>query len=463
MSDNQSDNSYVWRQARAAIAQQPAPKADTRKLCTCDGAGRGPGRACVVKAGGRLGELWRCSEGVERAERAAIAQQPDTLPPVEGDVLPPIGAKVLIHLASQDAWVEHTVAGYYVWPNHGLVQSVFRVFVRVRDRDGYLNARCLQDIRYPEPATEPEGAAIAQPAEQVAFNAAAQCSPTLTQCPRCNNPHHACDGGAQADAQPVAPMLLKGIGKINGDGWKDTTRIGDVVYAWNLEKPEPYAPGQFPRLGNPLWSASTQQYDFRAVPNDELPSVVDQVIEELRAEVGKLKDALAAPPTARQPLTEGEHHGLDTAERVCFYEQDFYVLSNFSSFRVAFDGQTFDTSEAAYHYQRFASAEDRRAILCANSAHDAFRYAQDNKHRQRADWNDVKVGVMRAILLAKVDQHEYVRRKLLATGDRELVENSWRDGFWGWGPNRDGQNVLGKLWMEIRHELRAGGITQEGE
>ncbi len=107
----------------------------------------------------------------------------------------------------------------------------------------------------------------------------------------------------QADAQPVAPMLLKGIGKINGDGWKDTTRIGDVVYAWNREMPEPYAPGQFPRLGNPIWSASTQQYDFRAVPDDELPSVVDQAIEELRAEVGKLKDALAAP-TARQPLTE---------------------------------------------------------------------------------------------------------------------------------------------------------------
>ena len=39
--------------------------ADARKPCTCDGAGRGPGRACVVKAGGRLGELWRCADGFE--------------------------------------------------------------------------------------------------------------------------------------------------------------------------------------------------------------------------------------------------------------------------------------------------------------------------------------------------------------------------------------------------------------
>ena len=47
-----------------------------------------------------------------------------------------------------------------------------------------------------------------------------------------------------------------------------------------------------------------------------------------------------------------------------------------------------------------------------------------------------------------------MRRKLLATGDRTLIENSWRDDFWGWGPNRDGQNMLGRLWMEVRAELR---------
>jgi hypothetical protein len=39
-------------------------EADARKCCTCDGAGRGPGRECVVKAGGRLGDLWRCADGL---------------------------------------------------------------------------------------------------------------------------------------------------------------------------------------------------------------------------------------------------------------------------------------------------------------------------------------------------------------------------------------------------------------
>lgn len=155
-----------------------------------------------------------------------------------------------------------------------------------------------------------------------------------------------------------------------------------------------------------------------------------------------------------------ECHGLDTAERVCFYEQDFYVLSNFSAFTLDWRNLRFDTSEAAYHYEKFIGGGARanvtaNAILRARSAHDAFKLAEENKARRRPDWDCVKVGIMRDILRAKAAQHEYVRRKLLATGDRELVENSWRDDFWGWGPNRDGQNMLGRLWMEVRAELRA--------
>lgn len=163
-----------------------------------------------------------------------------------------------------------------------------------------------------------------------------------------------------------------------------------------------------------------------------------------------------------------EHHGLDTDEIVCFYEQDFYVLSNFSAFSLQWRGRRFDTLEAAYHWERFATGQaiDRSpalgsmaadiadSIQFAASAHEAFRLAQDNKSLQRPDWDDVKVGVMKRMLHLKAEQHEYVARKLDQTGDRRLVENSWRDGFWGWGPNRDGKNMLGELWMQVRAERR---------
>jgi ribA/ribD-fused uncharacterized protein len=150
-----------------------------------------------------------------------------------------------------------------------------------------------------------------------------------------------------------------------------------------------------------------------------------------------------------------ECHGLDTPERVCFYEQDFYVLSNFSAFTLMWKGNLYDTSEAAYHSEKFAERDLRVRICNAPSAHEAFKLAETWRDSRRPDWDAVKVDIMRDILRAKADQHEYVRRKLLDTGDRELIENSWRDDYWGWGPNRDGQNMLGKLWMEVRAELRA--------
>jgi len=164
---------------------------------------------------------------------------------------------------------------------------------------------------------------------------------------------------------------------------------------------------------------------------------------------------------------QGSAHGLDTVDRVCFYEQEFYPLSNFSSFTLQWKGLRFDTSEAAYHWEKFPGDDDasrliRQMILAASSAHTAFNAAAANALNRRPDWDRVKVGIMREILRAKVEQHEYVRRKLLETGTRELVENSWRDAFWGWGPNRDGQNQLGRLWMEIRAEVLAARETKEG-
>lgn len=156
--------------------------------------------------------------------------------------------------------------------------------------------------------------------------------------------------------------------------------------------------------------------------------------------------------------------GTDTTERVCFYERDFYVLSNFSAFKVKWKEIWFDTSEAAYHWEKFPDQPYiQAAIRNAISAHDAFKLAEVNRAFRRSDWDLVKLGVMQNILRAKLKQHEYVRRKLLATGGRLLVEDSWRDSYWGWGPDRNGLNMLGRLWMQLREELMAGMQEEDHE
>ncbi len=103
---------------------------------------------------GVAGKMWQARAARAAAQPAPVAPSEDAavLERIEGDLLPPIGSKVLIHLGRQDAWVEHTVAGYYVWAAiKGQIQDgekdAHRVFVRVVDESGYENARLLSDVR----------------------------------------------------------------------------------------------------------------------------------------------------------------------------------------------------------------------------------------------------------------------------------------------------------------------------
>ena len=82
-----------------------------------------------------------------KAENAALRKESLSIDPVGGDQLPAIGSKVLIHLSSCDAWIEHTVVGYYAWGDLDANEHLHRVFIRVRDADGCLNARLLKDVR----------------------------------------------------------------------------------------------------------------------------------------------------------------------------------------------------------------------------------------------------------------------------------------------------------------------------
>ena len=146
---------------------------------------------------------------------------------------------------------------------------------------------------------------------------------------------------------------------------------------------------------------------------------------------------------------------VENDDSIDIYEREFYPLSNFSAFRLDWKGVIFDTSEAAYQSEKFHSTNSAvyNMIINAPSAHEAFKIAQEHKSLRRPDWDDIKFSVMKDILREKCKQHEYVRRKLLETGHREIIEKSWRDDVYGWGPNKNGQNMLGKLWMEVRGEL----------
>ena len=75
-------------------------------------------------------------------------------------------------------------------------------------------------------------------------------------------------------------------------------------------------------------------------------------------------------------------------------------------------------------------------------------------------WNAQRVDVMRWVLRMKREANPVeIDTLLAATGDRPIVEISARDAWWGARPIADryqGENVLGRLWMELRQHLRDG-------
>lgn len=143
-------------------------------------------------------------------------------------------------------------------------------------------------------------------------------------------------------------------------------------------------------------------------------------------------------------------------EVIGFYPREFYPFDNFSSFKVEWNGYLFSSVEEAYQAASFMGSDEElvEKIKKSHSADEAQRIAYANRDKRREDWDDVKISIMEELLRLKIEQNPYVKKKLLQTGDYMIVEDSPKDDFWGWGPNRDGQNNLGKLWMKLREELK---------
>ena len=129
------------------------------------------------------------------------------------------------------------------------------------------------------------------------------------------------------------------------------------------------------------------------------------------------------------------------------------MLSCFSAHRVMFEGAEYMTAEHAYQTAKFAHPGTRERIKNAPSAYLAREWAQMREGRVE-NFDENKVALMKEVLRAKLQQHEDVKGALLETGDAVIVKNHPLDDFWGSGPDGNGENVMGKIWMELRAEIK---------
>ncbi|CDS02083.1 uncharacterized protein SPSC_00562 [Sporisorium scitamineum] len=187
---------------------------------------------------------------------------------------------------------------------------------------------------------------------------------------------------------------------------------------------------------------------------------------------GESNDNSAAQPTTTAAATtdgaEGEPSpgsGLatipDSLGRVTFFrvDQPNFHLSNSSPHPVTFNSIRYPTAEHLFQSLKFLPSHPTIAskVRRAKTPLDAMRIARSHTSSYNAGWisQGVNVKVMHQVVLAKFSQYSALAEALLETEEREIVNDSPTDVFWGIGGSGGrGRNVLGKTLMDVREVLR---------
>lgn len=137
------------------------------------------------------------------------------------------------------------------------------------------------------------------------------------------------------------------------------------------------------------------------------------------------------------------------------FRGDFDFLSNFYPCAIQYDGENYPSVEHAYQAAKTLDPEFQMMIRRAVKPGYAKRIGQ--RVPVRPHWQEIRLEVMRSLVWKKF-QIPHLGERLIATGDRLLIEsNTWGDFFF-WGVCQGaGENHLGLILMNIRDRLMERG------
>ena len=139
-------------------------------------------------------------------------------------------------------------------------------------------------------------------------------------------------------------------------------------------------------------------------------------------------------------------------------DEEFGGLSNMASgYPIVVNEVYIRTSEALYQAMRYPDyPEIQKEIIEQKSPMAAKMISKKyRKEKTRLDWDSKRVAIMKWCLRVKLIQNQDTFGKLLLkTDNKDIVEESKKDKFWGAKRIDDeileGTNALGRLLMELR-------------
>ncbi len=149
-------------------------------------------------------------------------------------------------------------------------------------------------------------------------------------------------------------------------------------------------------------------------------------------------------------------------EKICSFRGKYGFLSNMTTAVFQWDGRTYRNSEAAFQSAKSLNPKERDDF---SELTGVVAKRMGRKVNLRSDWEAVKVDIMEEVVREKFLQNPDLLKKLVDTGDAELVEgNGWHDTFWGVDQNTgEGENHLGLILMKLRSELGGEDYYQKAQ
>jgi len=154
------------------------------------------------------------------------------------------------------------------------------------------------------------------------------------------------------------------------------------------------------------------------------------------------------------------NYELDNCIAFMKTKDQFGGLSNMATgFPLEVNGIKIYTSESLYQICRFPfKPEIQYKIIQQTSPITAKMISRKFRNETRSDWTLIKVKIMKWVIRVKLFQNwDTFGNLLLSTGNKPIVELSYKDNFWGAKPIKSnqiltGMNVMGRLLMELRSE-----------
>ena len=144
------------------------------------------------------------------------------------------------------------------------------------------------------------------------------------------------------------------------------------------------------------------------------------------------------------------------------------VLSNFEKCYIKYKGHLFATTEQAFMWEKaifFNDHESASKILREENPAKAKKLGREVKNFDDSKWSKVCYEIMYLINYEKYFQNTRLKNILLNTGDKMIIEANPKDTRWGIGLSAEddrvldesqwqGENLLGKVLMELRKDLK---------